>query len=55
MEREALYARIDARVDEMVRNGAGEEVRAADAAGAWWTARAALGFERTAGAGTSSG
>ena len=46
MEREALYARIDARVDEMVENGAAEEVRAADAAGASRTARAALGFEQ---------
>jgi tRNA dimethylallyltransferase len=44
MEREALYARIDARVDAMVAAGAAEEVRAADAAGASRTARAALGF-----------
>jgi tRNA dimethylallyltransferase len=43
-EREALYARIDARVDAMVAAGAGAEVRAADAAGASQTARAALGF-----------
>jgi tRNA dimethylallyltransferase len=44
MEREALYARIDARVDAMVRAGALEEVRAAHAAGASETARKALGF-----------
>lgn len=45
MERERLYARIDARVDAMVAGGAVEEVRAADAAGASATARKALGFE----------
>ena len=45
MEREALYARIDERVDAMVAAGAVEEVRRADAAGASRTARAALGFE----------
>jgi tRNA dimethylallyltransferase len=45
-EREALNARIDARVDEMVAGGAADEVRAADAAGASRTARAALGFEQ---------
>jgi tRNA dimethylallyltransferase len=45
MEREALYARIDARVDRMVAAGAADEVRRADAAGASRTARAALGFE----------
>jgi tRNA dimethylallyltransferase len=45
MEREALYARIDARVERMVAAGAGEEVRRVDAAGAARTARAALGFE----------
>jgi tRNA dimethylallyltransferase len=44
MEREALYARIDARVDSMVQAGALEEVRAAHAAGASETARKALGF-----------
>src|SRR4051794_32389798 len=44
MEREALYARIDERVDAMVAAGAAEEVRAADAAGASVTARQALGF-----------
>jgi tRNA dimethylallyltransferase len=45
MERERLYARIDARVEEMIAAGAVEEVRRADAAGASPTARAALGFE----------
>jgi tRNA dimethylallyltransferase len=43
-DREDLYARIDARVEAMVAAGAVEEVRAADAAGASRTARAALGF-----------
>ncbi len=45
MERDALYERIDARVEEMAAAGAAEEVRRADAAGASRTARAALGFE----------
>jgi tRNA dimethylallyltransferase len=45
MDREALYARIDARVDEMLAAGAREEVRRAHAAGASVTARKALGFE----------
>jgi tRNA dimethylallyltransferase len=45
MDREALYARIDARVDAMVAAGAAAEVRAADAAGASETARKALGFD----------
>jgi tRNA dimethylallyltransferase len=45
MEREALYANIDARVEEMLRAGAAAEVRAAHAAGASETARKALGFE----------
>jgi tRNA dimethylallyltransferase len=45
MARDALYARIDARVDEMVAAGAVEEVRRVEAAGASRTARAALGFE----------
>jgi tRNA dimethylallyltransferase len=45
MERTALYARIDARVLEMVAAGAEEEVRRASAAGASLTARKALGFE----------
>lgn len=45
MEREALYARIDARVDAMLGEGVREEVLAAHAAGASQTARKALGFE----------
>jgi tRNA dimethylallyltransferase len=45
MEREALYERIDARVQEMLAAGAQEEVRRAHAAGASITARKALGFE----------
>jgi tRNA dimethylallyltransferase len=45
MEREALYARIDRRVDELVAAGAGEEVRRAEAAGASGTARKALGYD----------
>ena len=46
MEREALYERIEQRVDAMVATGAVEEVRRADAAGASATARKALGFEQ---------
>lgn len=45
MEREALYARIDARVDAMLAAGAREEALRAHAAGASDTARKALGFE----------
>jgi tRNA dimethylallyltransferase len=45
IEREQLYARIDARVDAMVTAGAEGEVRRANAAGASVTARKALGFE----------
>jgi tRNA dimethylallyltransferase len=45
MQREALYAAIDARVEEMLAAGAAEEVRLAHAAGASETARKALGFE----------
>jgi tRNA dimethylallyltransferase len=44
MDREALYARIDGRVDAMVAAGAVDQVRAAHAAGASDTARKALGF-----------
>src|SRR5205807_7245672 len=44
MDRGALYARIDERVDAMVAAGAADEVRAADEAGASATARKALGF-----------
>jgi tRNA dimethylallyltransferase len=45
MQREALYAQIDARVDEIVAAGAREEVLRANAAGVSETARKALGFE----------
>ncbi|MGI8412498.1 MAG: tRNA (adenosine(37)-N6)-dimethylallyltransferase MiaA [Solirubrobacteraceae bacterium] len=45
MDREQLYASIDARVDQMVASGAREEVRRANAAGVSITARKALGFE----------
>ena len=45
MDREQLYARIDARVDAMLAAGAQEEVRRARATGASPTARKALGFE----------
>lgn len=45
MARAALYARIDARVEAMVRAGAAEQARAALAAGASETARRALGFD----------
>jgi tRNA dimethylallyltransferase len=45
MEREQLYARIDARVDAMLAAGVREEVLSAHAAGASGTARKALGFD----------
>ena len=45
MDRNQLYARIDARVDRMIAAGVEAEVRAANAAGASITARKALGFE----------
>jgi len=45
MEREALYERIEARVDAMIAAGAIDQVRAAHAAGASPSARQALGFE----------
>ena len=45
MERSALYARIDARVEAMVTAGAREEVERAVAAGASAGARQALGFQ----------
>jgi tRNA dimethylallyltransferase len=48
MARGMLGERIDARVDEMVANGAADEARQAAAAGASRTARAALGFEELA-------
>jgi tRNA dimethylallyltransferase len=45
MEREALYARIEARVGAMIAAGAADEVARADAAGASPSARQAVGFE----------
>jgi tRNA dimethylallyltransferase len=45
MEREELYRRIDARVEEMLAAGVREEVMRAHARGASPTARKALGFE----------
>jgi len=45
MRRDALYSRIDQRVEAMVAAGAAEEVRAALAAGASATARKAVGFD----------
>jgi len=45
MDRDRLYAQIDARVEAMVAAGAAEEVRRAQAAGASATARRALGFD----------
>lgn len=45
MNRDALYRRIDVRVEQMLEAGAREEVRRAHAAGASLTARKALGFE----------
>jgi tRNA dimethylallyltransferase len=45
MERDQLYARIDARAEEMLAAGVRDEVRRANAAGASITARKALGFD----------
>ena len=45
MERDQLYARIEAREEEMLAAGVRDEVRRAHAAGASITARKALGFE----------
>jgi tRNA dimethylallyltransferase len=45
MEREALYAQIDTRVDAMLAAGVREEALRAHAAGASDTARKALGFD----------
>jgi tRNA dimethylallyltransferase len=45
LEREELYRRIDARVEEMLLAGVLEEVRQAYGAGASVTARKALGFD----------
>jgi tRNA dimethylallyltransferase len=44
MDRDALYERIDSRVDAMIAAGAEQEVRRAAAVGASPTARKALGF-----------
>jgi tRNA dimethylallyltransferase len=49
MERDALYARIDERVDQMLAAGVLEEVRRAHAAGVSETARMALGYEELLG------
>ena len=45
LEADQLRARIEARVEEMLKLGAEEEVRSADRAGASRTARQAIGFE----------
>ena len=45
LDRDELRARIDARVDSMVAEGAAEEARRAEAAGVSRTARSAIGFE----------
>lgn len=45
VDRDELRERIEARVEEMIRLGAEEEVRSADAAGASRTARYAIGYE----------
>ena len=45
MERGALYAATDARVEAMLEAGVSEEVRRANASGASETARKALGFD----------
>ena len=45
MDRQELYARINARVERMIASGVEDEVLRANAAGASLTARKALGFE----------
>src|SRR5262249_11548981 len=45
MNREQLYARIDARVEAIVAGGGEEDARRADALGAGRTARKALGLK----------
>jgi tRNA dimethylallyltransferase len=45
MDRDALYATIDARVEQMLARGVREEVQRAHAGGASETARKALGFD----------
>jgi tRNA dimethylallyltransferase len=49
MDREELARRIEARVEAMIANGAAEEARGAEEAGASRTARSALGFEQLLG------
>jgi tRNA dimethylallyltransferase len=49
MERTALYASIDARVEAMLAAGVRDEVLRAHAAGASETARKALGFDELLG------
>jgi tRNA dimethylallyltransferase len=49
MEREALYAAIDARIDGMLAAGVREQVQEAHGAGASETARKALGFDELLG------
>jgi tRNA dimethylallyltransferase len=46
MDREQLYARIDARTEAIVAGGAVEEARRAEALGPGRTARKALGFDQ---------
>jgi tRNA dimethylallyltransferase len=46
MDREALYDRIEQRIDAMLEAGAQQEAERAHAAGASATARAALGFQQ---------
>ncbi len=45
MDRDALYERIERRIDAMLEAGVQAEVQRADARGASSTARAALGFQ----------
>jgi tRNA dimethylallyltransferase len=54
MQRQALYERIDARVEQMLAAGAREEVRRAHAAGISLTARKALGFDELLGSDVES-
>jgi tRNA dimethylallyltransferase len=49
MDRDRLYARIDARAEAIIASGAAEEVRRAEAAGPSRTARKALGFDEVIG------
>jgi tRNA dimethylallyltransferase len=45
MEREQLYVRVGERIERMIAEGAADEARRANAAGASVTARKALGFD----------